>query len=149
MQIKNQKDFWAGVLFICFGAFFSGFGSRYKFGTAAQMGPGYFPTVLGLLVIALGLVVLVSGLRSGAAEEKVARFDWRTLLLILGSVVLFGVLLQPFGLVISLFVLVVISSYASHEFAWRATIVNALVLIGMCLVVFVWALKLQIGRAHV
>lgn len=143
MHIKNYKDFWAGVMFIAFGAFFAGFGTQYKFGSAAQMGPGYFPTVLGLLVIMLGIVVAVGGLRAGAAPERVDAFAWPTLLLVLGSVVLFGVLLQPLGLIISLLVLVAVSSYASHEFAWRATLVNALVLVVLCLLVFVWALKLQ------
>lgn len=143
MHIKNRKDFWAGVMFIAFGVFFAGFGSHYKFGSAAQMGPGYFPTMLGMLVIVLGIVVAIGGLRTGATEERIAPFAWPTLLLVLGSVVLFGVLLQPLGLIVSLVVLVAVSSYASHEFTWRATLVNAAVLIGLCLLVFVWALKLQ------
>ena len=107
------------------------------------MGPGYFPTVLGLLVIGLGIVVAIGGLRTSAVEESIDAFFWSTLLLVLGSVVLFGVLLQPLGLIISLLVLVAVSSYASHDFAWRATLLNATVLIGLCLLVFVWALKLQ------
>ena len=143
MHIRSQKDFWAGLMFIAFGAFFGGFGSRYAFGNAAQMGPGYFPTVLGVVMGLLGLMVTIKSVGAGAAEEQVARFDWRTLGLVLGSVVLFGLLLVPLGLVLSLFVLVVISSLASHEFAWRATLVNAVVLIAMCLGVFVWGLKLQ------
>ena len=143
MHIRNQKDFWAGLMFIAFGAFFGGFGSRYTFGSAAQMGPGYFPTVLGVLMGLLGLVVAIKSFGAGAPEEQVAPFDWRTLGLVLGSVVLFGLLLVPLGLVLSLFVLVVISSVASHEFAWRTTLVNAVVLVVMCLGVFVWGLKLQ------
>ena len=143
MRIKNHKDFWAGVMFIAFGAFFAGFGTQYKFGSAAQMGPGYFPTVLGMLVIVLGIVVAIGALRAGSPEERIDAFSWSTLLLVLGAVVLFGVLLQPLGLVVALLAVVCVSSYASHEFAWRATLVNAAVLIALCLVVFVWALKLQ------
>jgi hypothetical protein len=143
MRIKNQKDFWAGVMFVAFGAFFAGFGTQYAFGSAARMGPGYFPTVLGLIVIVLGIIVAIGGLSPGAAEEKVARFDWQTLLLVLGPIVLFGLLLNPLGLVVSLFVLVAISSYASHEFKWREALINAVVLIALCLIIFVWALKLQ------
>lgn len=143
MHIKNQKDFWAGVMFVLFGGFFAGFGTQYTFGTAARMGPGYFPTVLGLLLIALGVIVAVSGLRSKAQEEKVNKFAWDILLLILGSVVLFGVLLQPLGLILSLFTLILVSSYASHEHTWVATLGNSVVLIGLCLFVFVYALKLQ------
>jgi hypothetical protein len=143
MKIKNHKDFWAGVMFAVFGAFFAGAGTQYTFGTAARMGPGYFPTVLGLMLILIGVVVAVGGLSPKAAEQKIDRFAWGTLLLILGPVVLFGLLLNTLGLVACLFLLIAVSSYASHEFSWKAMIGNAVVLIALCLFVFVYALKLQ------
>lgn len=143
MHIKNQKDFWAGVMFVAFGAFFAGFGTQYTFGSAARMGPGYFPTVLGLILILLGIVVAVGGLSAQAAVEKIDRFSWSSLFFILGPIVLFGLLLNTLGLVLCLLMLVAISSYASHEFTWKATLGNAVVLIVLCLVVFVYALKLQ------
>ena len=143
MRIKNKKDFWAGVLFIALGAFFSGFGMEYRIGTAANMGPGYFPTALGLIVILLGIVTSGRTLSAKAMIEKTDKCDFPTLLLILGSIVLFGVLFRPLGLIPCLFILVAISSYASHEFSWAATLLNAAALIVICLVVFVWGLKLQ------
>ncbi|SNS56118.1 Tripartite tricarboxylate transporter TctB family protein [Noviherbaspirillum humi] len=143
MRIKNQKDFWAGIMFLAFGAFFSGFGVTYNIGTAARMGPGYFPTMLGVLLMILGIVVSIGGTSKNAPEEKVAKFDWPILFLILGAVVLFGILLPILGLVVSLVLLVIISSYASHEFKWVAAILNAVVLTIMSYVVFAWALKLQ------
>jgi len=143
MHIKNQKDFWAGLMFIAFGAFFSGFGTQYTFGTAARMGPAYFPTVLGVLLMILGLIVAIGGISPNADEDKVKRFSWSTLLFVLGPIVLFGLLLPRLGLVISLFLLVVISSYASHEFKPRAALINAIVLVLMSLLIFVWGLSLQ------
>ncbi len=143
MHIKNQKDFWAGVMFILFGGFFAGFGTQYTFGTAARMGPGYFPTVLGIILMVLGLIVAVSGMSSKNSEEKVNKFAWDVLLMILGSVTLFGVLLDPLGLIGSLIVLIMLSSYASHEHTWKASIGNTVVLILLCLFVFVYALSLQ------
>jgi hypothetical protein len=143
MNIRNQKDFWAGIMFVAFGAAFAGYGTRYAFGSAERMGPGYFPTVLGLLLVAIGIVVAVGGLAMKGDAEKVDKFDWRTLLLIIGPIVLFGVFLQTLGLVACLFMLVAVSSYASHEFSWKATLGNAAVLIGLSLLVFVYLLKLQ------
>jgi hypothetical protein len=143
MRIKNQKDFWAGLLFVAFGVFFAGFGTQYTFGTAANVGPGYFPTVLGIITAVLGIVVAIGGLSPNAKEEKVKRFAFPTLLLVLGSVVLFGLLLKPLGLVLSLFLLITVSSLASHEFKWKATLAVAFALIALCLLVFVWALSLQ------
>ena len=94
MHIRNRKDFWAGLLFAAFGLFFSGFGTRYTFGSAARMGPGYFPTVLGVLLVILGAAIALAALSPKAEEHHVAKFDWRTIALVLGSVVLFGVLLN-------------------------------------------------------
>jgi uncharacterized integral membrane protein len=143
MHIRDQKDFWAGLLFAAFGLFFSGVGTRYTFGTAARMGPGYFPTVLGIILIILGVVIALGALSPKAAEHRVQKFSWPTILLVLGSVVLFGLLLNRAGLVISLAAVVIVSSYASHEFGWKATLVNTVVLIALCLAVFVYALSLQ------
>ena len=86
----------------------------------------------------------MSGLSAKAPAEKVDKFHFPTLLLILGSIVLFGLLLKPLGLMISLFILIAVSSYASHEFSWKAMLINAAVLIGLCLAVFVWGLKLEL-----
>ncbi len=143
MRIKNQKDFWAGVMFVVFGAFFAGFGSQYSLGSAANMGPGYFPTMLGIALVVLGIVISVAAMSAKAAAEKIDRFAWGTLLLILGPVALFGLLLPILGLVACLLMLVAISSYASHEFSWKATLGNAVILVALCLFVFVYALKLQ------
>jgi hypothetical protein len=143
MRIKNQQDFWAGVMFIAFGLFFAGFGTQYTFGTGARMGPGYFPTALGVILMLLGLVVAISAIRPQATEEKVDKFAWSTLFLILGSVVLFGILLQPLGVVVSIFVMVCVASIASHEFHWISALINAIALILLSLGIFVYALNLQ------
>jgi hypothetical protein len=143
MNIRNQKDFWAGIMFVAFGLGFAGLGSTYAFGTAERMGPGYFPTMLGLVLAAIGVVVAIGGLAIKGELEKVKQFAWPTLLFILGPIVLFGLLLNTLGLVACLFLLVAISSYASHEFGWKATLANAAVLIGLSLFVFIYLLNLQ------
>ena len=143
MKITNQKDFWAGLMFIGIGAFFGGFGTQYTIGTAAKMGPGYFPISLGILMMILGAVVAIRSLTIASGEENVAKFDWFVIGWVLGAVLLFGLLLGPAGLVISLAVLIGVSSYASHEFTWKATIINAIVLIFGSYIIFVWGLKLQ------
>jgi hypothetical protein len=143
MRIRNKKNFWAGIMFIAFGLFFAGFGTQYAIGTAAQMGPGYVPTVLGVIVILLGIAISVGGLFGKATAENVDKFAFPKILLIVGSVVLFAILLKPLGLIISLLVLVAVSSYASHEFSWRVMLVNAIVLTALCVVVFVGVLKLR------
>ena len=68
-----------------------------------------------------------------------------TMAWVLGAVVLFGLLLQPLGLVLSLLVLVVVSSRASHEFSWRGALVNGAVLALFSVGVFIKGINLQIG----
>jgi hypothetical protein len=72
MQIKNPKDFWAGLMFIATGLFFSLWAMEfYQMGTAVRMGPAYFPTVLGFLLVALGLIVLLQGLYARVAAGQI------------------------------------------------------------------------------
>ena len=59
MKIRNMKDFLAGLMFIAFGAAAAGLAQNYNMGTAARMGPGYFPTVLGGVLAVLGVIILM------------------------------------------------------------------------------------------
>jgi Tripartite tricarboxylate transporter TctB family len=143
MVIRSTPDFFAGLMFIAIGAFFTGFSTTYSMGTAAKMGPGYFPFWIGILQMILGAIIMVSSMKPKTAQEKVARFDFKSMFLVLGAVVAFGLLLKPLGLVLSLLVLIGMASFASHDFGWKATLGNTVVLITLCLGVFVWGLNLQ------
>ncbi len=59
-RIKAPRDFWAGLMFIGFGGFFMLWAlTHYQMGTAVRMGPAYFPTMLGGLLVFLGILVLI------------------------------------------------------------------------------------------
>ena len=63
MKIKSQKDFWSGLMFIGSGLFFALWAMEfYQMGTAVRMGPAYFPTVLGFLLVVLGGIVLLQSI---------------------------------------------------------------------------------------
>jgi Tripartite tricarboxylate transporter TctB family len=143
MKIVRQKDFASGLLYIVLGIAFAMASYGYRMGTASRMGPGYFPFWLGVIMAVIGTMVLLGSIRSHAEPETMERWALRPLFIILASVVVFGLLLGAFGLVLSTIVLVVGSSLASHEFTWRATLINTVVLIAFALVVFVYALNLQ------
>ena len=60
VRIKAPKDFWAGLMFIGIGGFFMIWAlTHYQMGTAVRMGPAYFPTVLGGLLVLLGVLVFI------------------------------------------------------------------------------------------
>jgi len=142
--IRHQKDFAAGLLYLAAGTAFAVGATGYKLGSADRMGPGYFPFWLGLLLAAIGVVVLAGSLRSGTPPERLPRLDFKTLAWVLGSVALFGVLLSPLGMVLSLVILVLVASMASHEFGWKGAMLNALVLTTICMGAFVYGLGLQL-----
>ena len=144
MRIKNETDFWSGVMFIAFGLFFAVFAARYDFGTAQRMGPAYFPSVLGGLLALVGVLVALTGLRRDGEGGKVEKFHFAELTWVLGAVVLYAVILRWAGVMVSMFALIVISSFASHEFRWKEAIILSLVMAVITYVVFIMGLKLTI-----
>ncbi|GAA0793070.1 tripartite tricarboxylate transporter TctB family protein [Cupriavidus gilardii] len=143
MRIRSQKDFASGLMFILVGFGFSWVARGYSMGTAAKMGPGYFPFWLGVVLALLGVLVLIGSLSSKGESDELARWDIKLLLWILGSVVLFGLLLKPLGMVLSVIVLVLVSSMASHEFTWRGAILNTIILVLISMGAFVYGINLQ------
>lgn len=140
--IRNPKDFWAGLTYIAIGLAALYIAQDYAMGTAVRMGPGYFPKVLGSLLALIGLIALVrSFLRPG---EAVGRLAWREALLVLGATALFGLLVRGAGLALSLFVLVLVSAYASRQFRLRPTLLLAVGLAVFSVLVFIKGLGIPL-----
>ena len=140
--IRHPKDFFAGVIFIAFGIAAIVIGSNYALGTAARMGPGYFPRILGILLILLGGALALRALR--LQGSPIPGWKWRPTLIVLGSVVLFGMVVTHLGLVLSTILLIVVASAASHEFRPKEASVSAILLAALAVGVFVIGLKLQL-----
>jgi len=130
-------------MFIAFGLIFIVASRAYNMGTAAKMGPAYFPTMLGGLLVFLGILIGAAGFKAKAQELRIERFQAKPILTILVGVALFALLLPKMGLVVSLVLLILISSLASHEFSLRASLIATVVLLLMSWVVFVKGLELQ------
>lgn len=143
MRIRNHRDLWAGVMFFAFGVGFALLSQQYQLGSAAKMGPAYFPTVLGALLALLGLIIFAGAFARGNDETRVAAVGWREIGLILASVALFALALPRLGIVVSLIVLIGVSSLASHEFRLRDTAISVVVLLILSYLVFVKGLELQ------
>lgn len=144
MKIRNQKDFWSGVMFIAFGIFFAGFAQQYDMGTAARMGPAFFPTMLGGLLLLLGILISFEGVARAGHDGKVEPFNFKALILVLGAVIAFGLLLRPGGMVLALFVLVMVSSFASSEFRLRDAFLLWVGVTLLVLAVFIYGLGMTI-----
>lgn len=156
MKIGHPKNFWGGILFVALGGSFAliargmKLGDNillpgYAMGTPARMGPGFFPFWLGMILLALGLIIAFTGLKTHPNDTgEVEKYHWRPILLVLGAVVLFGIVLKPIGMLLAGFVLIVIASLGSKEFHLKPVVILAVVLTIFCAMVFVWGLKLPI-----
>jgi hypothetical protein len=145
MRIKSQRDFWSGVMFILAGIGFAWGATNYSFGNSARPGPGYFPFGLGILMAILGAMVLFKSLTvETEGGDPIGSIGWKPLLIILGSLVLFGFALPYLGMVIALPLLVVTSALAGDEFHWGEALANAAILTAGSWAIFIWGLNLVI-----
>jgi hypothetical protein len=141
-KVKNAKDFWAGLMFIVFGLAFILVSRNYAMGSAVRMGPAYFPTMLGGLQLALGLVIFVRAFLSKVENGAVAKLHLKPLMIILGSVVLFAVLLKPAGLVIAICALIIVSTFGGDDFRLKEVLISTAVLVIGSVAVFYYGLGL-------
>lgn len=144
MKIRDQKNFWSGLMFIAFGLFFVVWAQQYDMGTAARMGPAFFPTMLGGIMFVLGVIVLIEGLAVAHADGKIEPFNFKALILVLGAVIAFGLLLRPAGLIVALFVLIGVSAFGSHEFKLRDILLLSVGLSLLVYGVFIYGLNMTI-----
>lgn len=140
MKIKSPKNFWAGLMFISFGLFFLMGARNYQLGSAARMGPAYFPTLVAGATAIIGSIVVFQSLI--VAGAKIAMIPVSLTFCITLSLILFGYLLKPLGLVLALVLLVLLSAYAGHEFKLKEALCLSAVLIVLCVLVFVKGLGL-------
>jgi hypothetical protein len=134
--IPSPKDFWAGVIYVGTGLAALWLGSEYRMGSAGRMGPGYFPRVLAVLLLCIGIVALVRAFV--AKGSPIGMTAWKPLLIVLVSCALFGLALPRLGLGAALFLLCFGSAMASREFRFDPfALAGLLGLIVFCAVVFV------------
>jgi hypothetical protein len=142
MRIRSPKDFWAGLIFVVFGAAFVALALQYRLGDLHRIGPGMFPVLIGTLLAGLGLIVAARAL--ALEGPPVERVHVRPLLVSLLALVLFALALQWLGLVAAIAVLVLVGAYASREVRLLQVLGLAMFLIVFAIAVFVWLLGLPL-----
>ena len=140
LEFSRSKDFWAGVMLIVTGAAAVILARDYAFGTMLRMGPGYFPSVLGGVLVLFGLYLLAQGLRGGEMIED--NWSLRALIVLPLSLVMFGLLMDHAGFVPALMALIVGSAAAGSEFKLTEALLLAAGLTAFAVLLFVWGLGL-------
>jgi hypothetical protein len=141
-KIKSQEDFWAGMMFIGFGLLAVVVARDYPMGSAMRMGPGYFPTYLGVIMMIMGAII---SFRSTMVQgEGIRTFGWRGLILLSLAFFSYGLMIDDLdlGFIPSIAAVVILSSLAGREFRLVETLILTVVLALGTTALFIWGLGL-------
>ena len=146
LRIKNLQDFWSGMFFIALGVLAIYLSRNYTMGTALEMGPGYFPTWLGGIMIGFGVVISVLSFKlEGEADQRETIREWgfRPWLVLTATLVLFAILMDAeLGFVPSLMVLIAGCALAHKDVHWRETILLSVFVTAGAVAIFSYGLGL-------
>ncbi len=152
MNIKSQKDFFSGLMFMAVGVAFAWGATTYNVGTGARMGPGYFPLMLGIFLSIFGGIITFKALVvETVGGDPIGAWAWKPLFFIIAANLLFGVLLAglpkygipAMGLIVGIYALVFVASVAETGWKVKNTFILATVLAVGSYLAFVVVLKLQ------
>jgi len=138
MRFRNPQDFFAGLLFVAFGAAALWFGKSFAIGSATRMGPGYLPTLLGWGLIGLGVLITARALVTSGAP--IPRMSPRPQIFIIAALVAFALTIERFGLLPATAAVVVLGSFASRDMRWYEMIVLAACASVVAVLLFIYAL---------
>jgi len=141
MKGRDLNDVVGGVGIAALGAAFLVPALRYDLGTVADIGPGFFPSLLGAGLCLVGVLISVAAwFRAGALPAV----EWRSAAFVLASPLLFALTVRHAGLVASTFVTFILASMAQRDMSWRARIVAAVVATALVYGVFVIGLRISL-----
>ena len=140
LELRSNKDFWAGLMFLIIGAGAILMARHYPFGSTLRMGPGYFPVVLSVILIAFGIYVMIRGLLTN--EKIQGNWSIRALIILPISMAVFGYVMDLAGFVPALIALCFVSAASGREFKFKEVLLMTIVLGVSSVAMFVWGLGL-------
>jgi len=144
MDLKSaRKDLAAGAVFVGFGLAFASTASTYEIGNALRMGPGFFPLVLGGLLVLLGVLIAGKAFISPEAGE-LGPVPWRAAALLVAAIMFFGFAVRGLGIVPTLFVSVLLAALAGPKMRLLPALVIATTLTALSVAIFIYALQLPL-----
>ncbi|MBL3960955.1 tripartite tricarboxylate transporter TctB family protein [Burkholderia sp. KCJ3K979] len=147
-----HKDLIGGALLIVVGVGVLTHSVAYHIGTLVQMGPGFFPFFLGLILALVGCGIAVQGylsVHAGVVSDKPStkkklRPEWKAWILICLGMIAFVLLTKYLGLVAGTFAVVFISALGDRDNNLKSAVLLALAMDAIAVVVFWWALQIQL-----
>lgn len=100
MPVNAPKDILAGLIFIAVGVATFFLAHDYEIGTAVEMGPGFFPAAIGLVLAAIGAAAIVRGLVR-KTPDPITPHRIEPLVLVFAGILAFSFLIEPAGLLVA------------------------------------------------
>ena len=140
IELRHNRDFWAGIMLAAIGTVSIVIARGYPFGTTTRMGPGYFPTILGGILVLFGVYVMIIGLRT--SKKIVVHCSLRALIVLPLSLAAFGLLMTHAGFIPALAALILGSAAAGREIKFAELLLLTLLLTVLSVALFIWGLGL-------
>jgi hypothetical protein len=137
-RVKAPRDFGSAVVIMLIGIAGLYFGKDLTYGTAGRMGPGYFPFLLSMIIIALGAGIGVKSLFVEGPPIQAPVI--RPMAFVLVSIIVFGYLMDYIGLFLTAIVITVIAAYARRNVKIVETLIFAVGLSLGTVLIFVYGL---------
>ena len=141
---RALKDILAGGIFIAFGLAFAIGSLAYNVGSLTDMGPGYVPLVLGVVLAGLGGLIILKGFIAVEGGEPIGRVDWRAVALITAALLFFGITVRGLGVVGALFGATLLAALARSATGIREAVLIAAALTVLSVLIFIVALQLRL-----
>lgn len=139
LRVRSPQDLGAAVVFLVIGTAGIYFGQDLAFGSAARMGPGYFPIILSSLIIVVGLVIGAKALTTDG--PPIEAIQLRPITVILAAILAFGALIDWIGLALTTALLTIGAAYARRGVNLKETLLLAVGSALFAVGVFVYGLS--------
>lgn len=151
METLNRRtDYLAGAVMVLVGAGAIYICSSYRMGSLTSMGPGFFPTVLGVILILLGIAIAVTGSEPSDSPIAVLQhhgkegWDLRGWACIVAAPVAFIFLAENVGFLPACFAAVLIAALGDRTANLKSSVILAAGMSAFAIILFVYLLHVEI-----
>jgi hypothetical protein len=142
MGIKGQQDLATGILFFVVGLAAYWIGADYAMGTPQRPGTGVLPRILAWCLMGTGGLLVIKSIYVPGAT--LSGWAWRPVIAVTAATVVFGFMIDDYGLVISMVVSMTICALGARDTRWSEFAAFTLIMISASWAMFIWLLGMPI-----
>lgn len=140
---RIKADLACGLLLLAIASFSLWVNAELEFGSARDIGPGYFPVLISWAIAILSVIMIIRGLV--VKGDRIEPLDGRPILFILVSFIAFAILIRPAGLIAAIFAQVALAHFACRDARLLESLLIGAGLALFSSIVFVRLLKLPVA----